>query len=128
MTVAEAIADAERLLPGRAAADGERDPRWQAIIGVGEFVDSEPDSVWRFVMRWGTSEDEDLRMAVATCLLEHLLERHFDMLIGRVEHLAARNPFFADTVRHCWAFGRAQDPSHAARLQAAGRHLRDLSS
>src|SRR5262245_15511400 len=101
-TVQEAIAAAERVLPGRAAPDGAEDPRWQAMIAVGDFVETEPEAVWSFVQRWGTSRDEDLRSAVATVLLEHLLEHHFDALIGRVETLAVNDECFADMVCHCW--------------------------
>ena len=70
MTVQEAIADAESLLPGQPAAEGEVDPRWQAIIDVSEFIQTDPEPVWSFVSRWGSSPDEDLRMAIATCILE----------------------------------------------------------
>jgi hypothetical protein len=128
MTVVAAIADAERLLPGTAAPDGEPDFRWQAMVAVGDFVQSEPDAVWRFASKWGASEDEDLRAAIATCVLEHLLEYHFDALIGQVEDLARRNRFFADTVRRCWAFGLASESPRAARLRAAGRGLRQTPS
>jgi hypothetical protein len=37
MTVRQAILEAEAILPGRAAPEGESDPRWQAIIAVSEF-------------------------------------------------------------------------------------------
>jgi hypothetical protein len=73
MTVWEAIGEAEATLPGRAAPDEEIDPRWQAIIKVAGFIESEPEAVWVFIVRWGCHEDEDLRTAVATVLLEHLL-------------------------------------------------------
>ena len=115
-TVQEAIAAAERILPGRAAPDGARDPRWQAMIAVADFVETEPDAVWSFVQRWGTSPDEDLRAAVATLLLEHLLEHHFDRMIGGVEHEALNNECFADTVCRCWKFGQAEEPTRAAQL------------
>jgi hypothetical protein len=42
MDVWEAIERAEPILPGRAAAEGRRDPRWQAIIAIEEFVQEEP--------------------------------------------------------------------------------------
>ncbi|HEU5255120.1 MAG TPA: hypothetical protein VFU28_03970 [Vicinamibacterales bacterium] len=115
-TVQEAIAAAERILPGRAAPDGAIDPRWQAMIAVGDFVETEPDAVWSFVQRWGTSPDEDLRSAVATVLLEHLLEHHFDGMIGSVEHAALNNECFADTVCRCWKLGQAEEPTRAAQL------------
>jgi hypothetical protein len=66
MTVQEAIAAAEKLLPGDAAPDGEIDPRWRAIIVVGEFIEDDPEAVWSFILRWGSSPDEDLRTAIAT--------------------------------------------------------------
>jgi len=73
MTVHKAIKRAEAILPGVAAPDGETDPRWQRIVDIGQYIESDPESVWEFVSRWGQHHDEDLRMAVATCLLEHLL-------------------------------------------------------
>jgi len=71
MTVEETIAAAESVLPGEAPPEGEIDPRWQAIVAVGEFIEEEPEAVWSFIVRWGASPDEDLRAAIATCLLEH---------------------------------------------------------
>ena len=55
-------------------------------------------------------------MAVATCLLEHLLQHHFDGFIARVEEEAMGSARFADTVCGCWKFGQAEEPSRAARL------------
>jgi hypothetical protein len=105
MTVFDAIEHADSLLPGAAAPDGERDPRWQAIIAVADFIENEPEAVWSFVERWGQHPDEDLRAAIATCLLEHLLERHFDIIFPRVKCLAESNEQFARTVTMCWPFG-----------------------
>jgi hypothetical protein len=45
MTVQQAIAQAAALLPGSAAPEGEIDPRWQAIIAVGEFIENDPEPV-----------------------------------------------------------------------------------
>lgn len=116
MNVNEAIARAEAILPGREAAEGERDPRWQAVIAVGEHVESDPEPVWTFVERWGTHPDDDLRSAIATCILEHLLEYHFDLIFPRMEQLAKSNPVFARTVANCWLFGQSELPENAARL------------
>ena len=124
MTVEEAIAAAEVLLPGHSALEGEADPRWQAIIAVGAFVEAQPDPVWLFVVRWGSSPDADLRMAVATCVLEHLLEFHFDEFISRVEQAALEDPLFADMIISCWKFGQAEDPDRAARIDRLVAALR----
>ena len=75
-TVEDAISSAESILPGHAAPDGEVDDRWQAIIAVAEFIETEPEAVWSFAEKWGGHPDDDLRMAITTCVLEHLLEHH----------------------------------------------------
>ncbi len=116
MNVHEAIASAEAILPGKLAAKDEKDPRWQAIIAVGEFIEADPESVWLFVERWGKYRSKDLRTAIATCLLEHLLEYHFDLIFPRMERLARSNPRFAETVGGCWLFGESEFPENAARL------------
>ncbi len=116
MTVQEAIAAADAILPGVAAPEGARDPRWQAIIVVGEFVEDEPEAVWSFIVRWGASPNEDLRTAIATCLLEHLLEYHFDRFIVRVEQRALADRLFGDMTRGIWKFGQSEDSGRSERL------------
>ena len=122
MDVAEAIHEAEALLPGVALEEGQ-DPRWQAIIAVGEFVESDPEAVWGFVRRWGGDLQEDLRDAIATCLLEHLLEYHFTVYFPQVEQLAHADPLFADTFRRCWQFGQSLEPGHAERFVALAERV-----
>src|SRR4051812_5262838 len=92
----------QRILPGKPAPEGRRDPRWQAIIRVGEFLETQPEVVWQFAHRWGKHGQADLRLAVATCLLEHLLGCHFEWLFPRVRRAALESPCFADTLRSCW--------------------------
>src|SRR5687768_11056622 len=101
MTLIETIAAAELILPGHAAGDRELDPRWRAIIAVSEFVPTDPEQVWVFAARWGCSEDADLRAAIATCVVEHLLEHHFDLVFPRVEVLAREDSRFANTLKLC---------------------------
>jgi len=128
MTVQEAIAAAEQILPGHAAPDGVEDPRWQAIIEIGHFASQEPEAIWPFVLKWGSYEDEDLTEAIATCLLEHLLEYHFDVIFPRVEAAAKSNACFAGTTAQCWKFGEAKQPERAERfyrLRAAIRRSRN---
>jgi hypothetical protein len=124
MSVRDAIAAAEGILPGEPAPDGELDPRWQAIIAVGEFVELEPQLVWQFALRWGSTDDEDLRAAVATCLLEHLLEHHFDTLLPEMEAAARGDAAFARALGMCWKFGLAEEPDRAKRFE---RLLQELA-
>jgi hypothetical protein len=77
VTAQETLAAAEQLLPGRPAPEGTEDARWQAIIQVAMFAERELEVIWPFVLKWGSHEDADVRAAIATCLLERLLEYHF---------------------------------------------------
>ena len=127
MDVWDAIASAECILPGEAAHEDTRDPRWQAIIAVGHFIQEEPDAIWSFILRWGNSSDEDLRTAVATCLLEHLLEYHFSRFFPQVEEAVRGNAVLADTFSRCWKLGQAKEEDNAKRfdgLQAECRKVR----
>ena len=124
MNVQETLAAADKLLPGIPSPDGTEDPRWQAIIQVGMFVEREPEAIWPFVLKWGSHEDEDVRGAIATCLLEHLLEYHFDLLFPRVEIAAISNGWFAKTTAQCWKLGKAKEPTRAARFDRLCSALR----
>jgi hypothetical protein len=123
-TVEKAIAAAERLLPGVALSDDAYpDPRWQAIIRVGFFIESDPDEVWAFAAKWGCRGDKDLRGAIATCLVEHLLEYHFNRVFPRIEELAMKRRRFADVFLSCWEFGQSERPKNRRRLNRLRRRL-----
>ena len=107
MSIEDAIREAESLLPGAPTPDDEEDPRWQAIIAVGNYVETNPNKVWEFVVRWGRNRQEDVRAAIATCLLEHLLEYHFKNIFPLVEAETKKNKLFADTFGTCSKFGQA---------------------
>jgi hypothetical protein len=112
--VHSAIVAAERILPGVCAPEGEIDDRWQALMKIEDFVQSDPEPIWNFAVKWGCHQDQDLRTAVAVLLLEHLLEYHFDLIFPRVEAEAMSNSLFADTFKGCWKFGEAEDPRRSA--------------
>jgi hypothetical protein len=116
MTVDQAIVAAEKLLPGASAPEGKIDPRWQAIIKVGEFVESDPERIWPFIVKWGSYDDQDLRSSVATCLLEHLLGEHFDAYFSLVEDLVKSNSNFADTFARCWKFEQSERAANSKRF------------
>jgi hypothetical protein len=121
MSICRAIDRADSLLPGTPAPEGKRDRRWQAIIRVGEYIESSPEEVWQFARRWGTHRQQDLRDAIACCLLEHLLEYHFDLIFPRVKQAAVESKLFADTFTACWKFGQSEIPKNSRkfdRLQA----------
>lgn len=73
--------------------------RWQAALRIGLLVASHPRQVWELVHKWGRSDCADTRSAIATCVLEHLLEHHFDSVFPLVEAAARDDKRFADTFR-----------------------------
>jgi len=87
-------------------SDPENNCRWQAAIVVGMSVESASDEVWEVVREHGNSKDEDMRSAMATLLLEHLLEfdfeRYFSLLRGEV---SADRLQLLDTLSRCAFFG-----------------------
>jgi hypothetical protein len=123
-SVAATIRATERILPGRAARKGTIDPRWQAIIDVGEFAPSHPEEVWPFVAKWGRHRSIDLRTAIATCVLEHLLEYHFRRIFPRAADLARINRNFASTLSMCWLLGQAKRPANTQAFVDLVRELR----
>lgn len=127
-TLRRIIARTERLLPGRPAPDGESDPRWQAIIRIGDHIPEQPEAIWTFTVKWGKHPQEDLRTAVAVLLLEHLLEHHFELIYPRLRPEVERSKRFADTLRRCWWLGEASSPANARKLdRLAGKHRQKAS-
>lgn len=122
MKLSKAIARANAILPGTPVKKG-RDPRWQAIINISDHIESEPEEVWAFIRRWGAHEQEDLRLAIAACLLEHLMEHHFNLFFVRIKEWALAEPLFADTLQRCWAFGQSEEPDNARKLKTLLRRL-----
>jgi len=123
-----AIERAERILPGRPAPEGKPDPRWQAIIKVGEYIEDDPLEVWRFARKWGARGDVDLRAAIATCLVEHLLERHFERIIPLVEEACDQSKRFAETVSLCWEFGQTESAKNRRRFKRLLQTIRERSA
>ena len=116
VTVEQGIAKAEKILPGTPTSEGERDPRWQAIIAVGRFIETNPEEVWAFALKWGCHMDEDLRSAIATCLVEHLLEYDYDRIFPRVERAVAGSRLFEDMFCGCAKFGQAEKSGNSERF------------
>jgi hypothetical protein len=123
MTVSDAIAKAEAILPGVEAPEGEIDPRWQAIIEIGEFVETNPEEIWSFILKWGVHENEDLRMAISTCLLELLLEYHFDLIFPRLKKALATDKRLTYITKMVWAFGQSDLPANRAKLERLQKKL-----
>ncbi len=88
------------------------------MIAIAVFVAHDPDPICAFVLRWGSYPDADLQSAIASCLLERLLEFHFERVFPDIEAQARRDRVFADTFSRCWKYGQADEAPHAARFDA----------
>jgi hypothetical protein len=128
-TVHDAIAAAERILPGREAKTGN-DPRWQAIIDVGEFIASDPIPVCDFAMKWARRRGHDLQTAIFCCLTEHLIANHFDLVLPRMREAARENTRVAAHLIGTWKspfkFGQAKKPANIRRLKRLDDELRRI--
>ena len=128
-TVYDAIEEAERVLPGRESESGEC-PRWEAIIAVGEFIQSDPIAVCDFAMKWAKRRGRDLQTAIYCCLTEHLLEHHFDLVFPRMREAARENARVAAHLIGIWKspfkFGQAELPANIRRLRRLDAELRRL--
>lgn len=90
--------------------------RWAAAHAATDFIDKSPMETWHLVVTHGSSADEDTRMAVATCILEHLLEKHFDTFFPLLEQeIDSGNANLGDTLNLCWKLGDAMNTSNAKR-------------
>ena len=89
---------AEQLL---SSADSKA--RWDGAELLGEFAETAPDAVWPLIVRFGSSDDADVRTAIATCVLEHVFQYHFDRYFSEAERrVRAGNKPFANTVSSSW--------------------------
>jgi hypothetical protein len=97
--------------------------RWQAAIALGEFVYLHPEDIWPLVLTHGSRRHADARMAIATCVLEHILEHHFDAFFPRVADAARSSRWFAVTTSSCWQMGQVALPQNARKWRNLMREL-----
>jgi hypothetical protein len=97
---------------------GDVSKAWAAAAELGEYALDCPEKVWPLVIQFGSSSEEEMRQAIATCVLEHVLEYHFDEYFPLIEAEGSKgNLDFVDTLRLCWKFGKSLEPSRAKRWE-----------
>lgn len=90
--------------------------RWDAAIAAGELISVRPQDVWSIVKKFGSIDIPDLRTAVATCVLEHLLEHHFNEFFPLLEEeIKNGNYLLGQTFLECWKFGLSELPQNSIR-------------
>jgi hypothetical protein len=104
-------------LATKVTQDRDRTCRWQATIVIGEFIEADPERVWRVAKTLATSPNADIRMAAATVLLEHLLEFHTAEMVPRFRAaLRSGDRRFASAVSFCSNFGNARTRAGIPRI------------
>ena len=83
--------------------------RWAALVEFRQYCESAPDELWPFVIKWGSVLNRDIRGCVACCLLEHILEHHFEAFFPRcIETINSGNKRFGYTLAGCYKLGEAE--------------------
>lgn len=86
--------------------DTDNDCRWQVVIILSTYMMSRRDQVWDIVIKYGSSEDEDMRSAISTVLLEVMLSnntRDFEEKLGLIkQEIDLGNNYLKDTLSLCW--------------------------
>jgi len=107
------------------AGSRSNDIRWLSVILMGECIPlhRRTEDVWRWIVDL-CGGDDDMKDALATVLLEHLLEEGFDDAIRRIKlRLADRTAGFVELLHRCWRFGQPDAKWRAFRdvVEAAQR-------
>ena len=103
---------------------GDEAVRWEAADQAGILITTRPEVAWALVVEFGRSKNADVRAAIATCVLEHLLEHEFDEYFTRLEaELATEDPELEDTFTLCWKFGVAEYGDRMRRWQKLRRMI-----
>lgn len=85
--------------------DIDSDCRWQAIIIIGEFLNTRQEDIWKIIITFGSSDNGDIRTAIATVLLEHFFEENsnlFDIKFETISHeISKGNKNLINTLSIC---------------------------
>lgn len=86
--------------------DSDNDCRWQSVLIVGEYLDDKPEEIWKLIMHYGSSNDSDLRGAIATILLEKYFEHNPKTFYRKIsiigQEIEMGNSAIYDTLETCW--------------------------
>jgi hypothetical protein len=95
--------DQAKLLVGHP----NNDIRWQALIVVGEAIEArvKNDEIWAMILQH-CGIDDDMQDALATVLIEHLLEHDFDNALQKLKAEARKgNAALVDALQRAWPVG-----------------------
>jgi hypothetical protein len=93
--------------------------RWAAAEAATEYAYTEPEKIWPLVIQFGSSDELDLRQAIASCVLEHVLEHHFETFFPHLEAaIRGGNAHLRHTLKLSWKLGRSEITANSERWDA----------
>ena len=103
--------------------------RWKSAIALGEYCKSDPKNVWPLIVKYGSSRKTDTRTAIATCVLEHILEYHFDPYFGESLKIVRGGDIrFGRTLAICWKFGQALKKNNSSRFDRFKKRFSQMAA
>jgi hypothetical protein len=93
-------------------SDKNNNVRWQALIVLGEYIPSgiRNDDIWNIIENF-CDTDEDMQNALATILLEHLLEYDYDSTCQKLQSVTSEKiDFIRNLISRCWSFSEYKLP------------------
>lgn len=89
---------------------------WKGAELLGEHAEHNPDAIWSLVVKHGSATSPEVREAIATCVLEHILEHHFEPYFSDIEsRVNAGDNSLLQTLALCWKLGQAEVPENSCR-------------
>ena len=97
---------------------GDEKRYWKAAADLRGFVEQNPSAIWSLVVKAGSSDLDDLRVAIANDALEHILDSHFDEYFPKVEEIVkSGNTNFRITLGHCYPMDQAATKENRLRWE-----------
>jgi hypothetical protein len=92
---------------------------WSACVVLSYFVDQHPLQLFSIIQSVAEVASDDQRTALAKCLLEHLMESHFDFVIDSItiEPNPSQRFALADILSRCWPYGEAENHSNWKKVE-----------
>jgi len=100
---------------------------WEAAIGLEELIDSHPLEVWSIAKEYGSIKTRERQEAVATCILEHLLEKKFELIFPLLtKEVTTGNKTLGLTFLMCWKFGQSKSSSNSKKWDRLVKYVQHL--
>ena len=89
---------------------------WRLAIEASNYIPSCPDQIWELILNNGVRSDEEIKLIVATCLLEHLLEFNFMGFFPKLRFAVLVEKIqLSETFLLCWKYGQSEEPQNSAQ-------------